>query len=50
MTIDGYLAARVVEGSFDSQEFYDFVAEDVQFYSESWDQLPTDSDHYQPEW
>jgi hypothetical protein len=29
MTIDGYLAARIVEGSFDSQEFYDFVAEEV---------------------
>jgi hypothetical protein len=39
-----------IEGSFDSQEFYDFVAEDVRFYSESGDQLPTDSDHHQPEW
>ncbi|KAG2737687.1 hypothetical protein P692DRAFT_201661930, partial [Suillus brevipes Sb2] len=29
MTIDGYLATRVVEGSFDAQEFYDFVLEDV---------------------
>ncbi|OJA19936.1 hypothetical protein AZE42_08043 [Rhizopogon vesiculosus] len=29
MTIDGYL------GSFDSQEFYDFVAKDVRFYLES---------------
>jgi hypothetical protein len=29
MTIDGYLATRVIEGSFDAQEFYDFVLEYV---------------------
>ncbi|KAG1844619.1 hypothetical protein DFJ58DRAFT_717593 [Suillus subalutaceus] len=29
MTINGYTAARVVEGSFDSEEFYDFVVEEV---------------------
>ncbi|KAG2749003.1 hypothetical protein P692DRAFT_20654569, partial [Suillus brevipes Sb2] len=29
MTVEGYIAAQVVEGSFDAQEFYDFVAEDV---------------------
>ena len=26
LTIDGYLAARVVEGSYDAAEFYDFIA------------------------
>ncbi|KAF8227720.1 hypothetical protein L208DRAFT_1102512, partial [Tricholoma matsutake] len=25
LTIDGYLAVRVVEGSIDGMEFYDFV-------------------------
>lgn len=29
MTIDGYLATRVVPGSFDSLEFYDFIQEEV---------------------
>ncbi|KAF8972450.1 hypothetical protein BDZ97DRAFT_1612960, partial [Flammula alnicola] len=29
MTTEGYIAARVVPGSFDSMEFYDFVAEEV---------------------
>ncbi|KAG2085194.1 uncharacterized protein F5147DRAFT_748740 [Suillus discolor] len=29
MTVQGYIAAQVVEGSFDAQEFYDFIAEDV---------------------
>lgn len=33
MTIDGYLATRVIEGSFDAQEFYGFVLEDVVFLS-----------------
>jgi hypothetical protein len=27
--VDGYLVARVVEGLFDSQKFYDSVAKDV---------------------
>ena len=29
LTIDGYLAVRVVEGSIDGAEFYDFVVNDV---------------------
>lgn len=29
MIIDGVLAARVVEGSFDAQEFHNFVAKEV---------------------
>ena len=29
MTVDGYIAARVVEGSFDAEQFYNFIAEEV---------------------
>ena len=29
LTIDGYLAVRVIEGSIDGAEFYDFVVNDV---------------------
>ena len=29
LTIDRYLAAWVVEGSYDAAEFYDFIAQDV---------------------
>jgi hypothetical protein len=29
MTVEGYIAARVVEGSYDAEQFYDFVAEEV---------------------
>ncbi|KIK34606.1 hypothetical protein CY34DRAFT_42427, partial [Suillus luteus UH-Slu-Lm8-n1] len=29
MTVEGYIAARAIEGSFDGQEFYDFVVEEV---------------------
>ena len=29
LTVDGYIAARAVEGSFDGLEFFDFVVEDV---------------------
>lgn len=29
MTVEGYIAARVVEGSYDVEQFYDFVAEEV---------------------
>jgi hypothetical protein len=29
MTINGYTAAHVVKGSFDSEEFYDFIIEEV---------------------
>ena len=27
--VEGYIAARATEGSFDGQEFYDFVVEEV---------------------
>ncbi|KAF8444483.1 hypothetical protein L210DRAFT_801869, partial [Boletus edulis BED1] len=29
LTTDGYLAARVIEGSYDAEQFYNFIAEDV---------------------
>ena len=29
LTVDGYIAARAVEGSCDGLEFFDFVVEDV---------------------
>jgi hypothetical protein len=29
LTIEGYMAVRVVEGSFDAHEFLDFVQEEV---------------------
>jgi len=29
MTTDGYFAARVMEGSYDADQFYDFIAEEV---------------------
>ncbi|KAF9224711.1 hypothetical protein BS17DRAFT_702405 [Gyrodon lividus] len=29
LTIEGYIAARAVKGSFDREEFYDYIAEDV---------------------
>ena len=29
LTLDGYIAVRVVEGSIDGAEFYDFVVNDV---------------------
>ena len=29
LTTDGYLATRVIEGSYDADEFYSFIAEDV---------------------
>ena len=29
MTVDGYIAAEVVEGSFDSLQFYQFIEEQV---------------------
>ena len=29
LTVDGYIAAQVVEGSIDGLEFFDFVVEDV---------------------
>ncbi|KIJ16000.1 hypothetical protein PAXINDRAFT_76278, partial [Paxillus involutus ATCC 200175] len=30
LTVDGYLAARAIEGSYDTEEFYDFIAEEDQ--------------------
>ncbi|KAI6009512.1 hypothetical protein F5J12DRAFT_905064 [Pisolithus orientalis] len=29
MTVDGYIAAHVVEGSFNAEQFYNFIAEEV---------------------
>lgn len=29
MTVEGYIAARVMEGSYDAEQFYDFVVEEV---------------------
>ncbi|KIJ06059.1 hypothetical protein PAXINDRAFT_92561, partial [Paxillus involutus ATCC 200175] len=29
LTVDGYLAARAIEGSYDTEEFYDFIAEEL---------------------
>ena len=29
MTVDGYIAAQAVPGSFDAMTFYDFIAEEV---------------------
>jgi hypothetical protein len=29
MALDGYIAQRVVEGSLDSFDFFDFIMEDV---------------------
>ena len=33
LTVDGYMAVRVVEGSIDGAEFYDFVVNDVVSHS-----------------
>jgi hypothetical protein len=29
MTVDGYIAAHAIPGSFDAMTFYDFIAEEV---------------------
>jgi hypothetical protein len=29
MSIEGYLAARVIEGSFDTESFFDFIIDDL---------------------
>ena len=29
LTMDGYLATQVIEGSYDADEFYSYIAEDV---------------------
>ncbi|KAF8803317.1 hypothetical protein BYT27DRAFT_7029858, partial [Phlegmacium glaucopus] len=36
ITTSGYIAARAVPGSFDSDEFYDFIAEQVIFEMNPW--------------
>ena len=33
LTTDGYLAAWAIEGSYDVDEFYDFITEDVVSFS-----------------
>jgi transposase len=33
LTLDGYLAVRAVEGSIDGEEFFDFIVNDLVYYS-----------------
>jgi len=40
LTIDGYMTVRVVEGSIDGAEFYDFVVNDVASISFSVSEFP----------
>ncbi|PCH39788.1 hypothetical protein WOLCODRAFT_68487 [Wolfiporia cocos MD-104 SS10] len=36
LTLDGYIAAKVIPGSFDSQTFFDFIVEDVLPQTKPW--------------
>lgn len=46
LTIEGYLAVRVVEGSIDGAEFYDFVVNDVVSLTIAFCQCHSDLFHY----